>query len=214
LKLEIIDQLITEKIDNSILQLQNANNLFGDATVKLMIWRNATGRYLPDDDKSAILLTIDEATINKVITIPNAGFCEKTINYPSPTSAFKTMSAIKYVLAGLEKREKNLDEIIILDHRGNVSEALSSNVFWKKEHIYFTPPISTGCIEGVMRNWLFLELKRQGYMVEEKLVTPSELLDSSCIFTTNANGICNIRAIDKNKFEIDATVQRIMEKIS
>jgi len=74
LKLEIIDQLTTEKIDTSILQLQNANNLFGDAIVKLMIWRNAKGRYLPDDDKSAILLTIDEAEINKVISIPKAGF--------------------------------------------------------------------------------------------------------------------------------------------
>ena len=124
------------------------------------------------------------------------------------------MSAIKYVIAGIEKNDKKLDEIIILDSRGYVSETLSSNIFWKKNNKYYTSPISTGCVEGIMRNQLIDQLKHKGILVEEKLVAVSELLESDSIFTTNSMGIRHIKTMNQINFEMDTFPENTIEEIS
>jgi len=124
------------------------------------------------------------------------------------------MNALKYVIAGIEKKERGLDEIIILDHQSHISEALSSNIFWKKDDSFYTPPLSTGCISGVMRQWIKKELSYNGFTVEEKLIDKGEFLRSDCIFTTNANGIGHIRSIEEYTFEIDSVSQKLIEHIS
>ena len=174
----------------------------------------ADGLYMPSTDTTERLLTIDVAEFNRVNSISLAGFSEKTINFPSLTSAFKTMSAAKYVLAGLEKRDKKLDEIILTDHKGYVSEALNSNIFWYKDKRYFTPPLDTGCIDGIMRNWIISELTAEGYSFEEKLILPIDLLKADCIFTSNATGIGHILNIGDARFGIDPVVQGMLEKIT
>ncbi len=194
--------------------LQSANHLPGNAKLRLMIWRDSAGLFAPANGNTHHLLTLEEAKFDKKPSKIHAGFSESIVNHPSPYSRFKTMSAIQYVLAGIEKKERGLDEIIITDHRGFVSEVLSSNVFWKKGDVYGTPPITTGCVEGVMRNWLIKALTNAGYKVEEQLITPKQLMDARHIFTSNSMEIRHITAIDSNVFDIDLTVQECLEFIA
>ncbi len=214
LRLEVRDILNLDQIRKNMHALQTQNNLEQDSKLKITIWRNTEGLYTPVDGNTHCLMTIEGNEFNKLAIIQSAGISSNVINFPSPLSEFKTISAIKYVLAGIEKKEKKLDEIIILDHRAYVSETLSSNIFWRKKDVYYTSPLSTGCIEGIMRNWLMESLKQRGFMMEEKLVKTNELIDSDHIFTTNAMGIGHIKNIGENKFEIDLVTQEIIEKIS
>lgn len=214
LNLDVTDLIKPEKIHDEISALAEQNNISGDASVKLMIWRNTDGKYTPDGSNADMMLTIKKHFFEKITINQNGNFSAKTTNYPSMISRFKTLSALKYVIAGIEKKERDLDEIIILDQQGYISEALSSNIFWKKSGSFFTPPLSTGCIEGVMRNRLIKQLSKDGYIVEEKLAKTSELLSANCIFTTNANGIGHIKRIEDHDFKVDPISQSFIESIS
>lgn len=214
LKLDVHGILNIENIQNDIQALQTTNNLIGDAKLKLIVWRNSDGLYTPVDGNAHYLLTIENTVYTKISLIKSAGISEKINNYPSPVSRFKTISAMKYVIAGIEKNDKNLEEIIILDHRGFVSEVLSSNLFWKKNDAYYTSPLSTGCIEGIMRNRIMNEIIQKGFSVEEKLVKTIDLFASDNIFTTNSMGISHIQSIGQYTFEIDPVSQEIIESIS
>ena len=214
LALDVDNKLDFDRVSNDMRILQKENEIAGNAIVRFYLWRNSEGRYTPIGRTASTLLTIEQTSFKKINSIHKAGFSEKTINFPSTTASLKTISALKYVIAGLEMREKNLDEIIILDYKGIVSEALSSNIFWKKGDTYYTPPLSAGCIDGIMRKWLISELKRGGYPFEEKLVDPSELIRAQHIFTTNATGVGHIEVIGDATFEIEPIVQKLIERIS
>ncbi len=214
LNLDVQRILDFDTIQKKIHDIQSANNMLGDAKMRLIIWRDSSGLYTPADNKTHYLLTIESANISKIPLLKTAGISVKIINYPSPVSRFKTLSAMKYVIAGIEKKEKKLDEIIILDYQGHVSETMSSNLFWKTKGRYYTPPLSTGCIEGIMRNWLINELKHHGFFVEEKLVATEELLNSDYIFTTNATGLSHIQKINQKTFGIDMVSQELISSIS
>ncbi len=214
LKFEALDILDFEKIIKGMEILQELNNMKQHAKLKLMMWRNSQGLYSPDRGKPDILMTLSPLEIPGLVIIDKVGISDDIVNFPSPFSRFKTMSAIKYVMAGIEKKEKNLDEIILLDWRGFISEALVSNIFWKKDNTYYTPPLSTGCIDGIMRAWLTEELKSRGYDVLEKLSKTSEFMDAESIFTTNALGIGHIRSIEKMNYIVDEISQEIIETIS
>ena len=121
---------------------------------------------------------------------------------------------MKYVVAGIEKVERGFDEIILLDHNGHVSEALSSNLFWKIDQSFFTPPLSTGCIDGIMRNWLMSELKNKGFEVREELIHARDLLTAESIFTTNAMGIRYIMEFNKASYAVDSISKEMLDAIS
>lgn len=200
-----------KQIPSQVKQLQKANNIGPTAKLRLYLWRNSEGLYTPKTNDTAYLLTIEKMNAKRISILEKVGYSENAINYPSPYSQFKTLNALKYVIAGIEKINKGLDEIILKDYTGSISEALSSNLFWKKGDSYFTAPLTTGCIDGIMRNWLIKELKLRSYKVEEKLINSSELSLSDHIFTTNSLGIGHIQELSGNVFDVDPLVQEIIE---
>ena len=213
LGIEVKQLLRQEKIEESIRLLQQLNNAEHDGIVRLYIWRNGKGKYVPSGGDAGIMLTIEKTALKSMHKVSEAGFSKKVVNYPSEFSRFKTMSALKYVIAGIEKEAEMIDEIIILDHVRHISEALSSNIFWKKDEKFFTPPLTTGCIAGVMRQWMMHALKQNGHSIEEKLVGKTEFLEAESIFTTNAVGIGHIQAIGKRSFKTDQISQQLFEQI-
>lgn len=204
-----LDQLI-----KSCSELININPSLNAGKIRCSIWRKGEGLYTPPGSRINYLLTIHPQNSRKSHDFSEVGFCEKIRNYPSTTSLFKTISALKYVMAGLEKEERSLDDIIINDYNGFVSETLDSNIFMKKDGIYTTPPLATGCIEGVMRGWLIDELKSNQIPIEERLFIPNELLASESVFTTNAMGVRNILSIENATFQVDQRIKKYLDKIS
>ena len=126
---------------------------------------------------------------------------ERIRNQYSVYSSFKTLSSLKYVLAGQEMLRKKADDIIIMDHEGNVSEALYSNVFWRKGNDYFTPSIRTGCIDGTMRKFIMQKLKEELIPVHETQRPIETLLDADQVFLTNSMGIFTVKSIEDRVFD-------------
>jgi len=190
----------------------SSNPPFG--ILRLYLFRAGEGQYGPLSRSAQLLMTFESKPPPIVATAQKAGFSERVVNFPTATSRFKTMSAIQYVLAGIEKTERSLDEIIIRDYRGYISESLSANIFWKKGPVYYTPSTDTGCIEGIMRNWFIDKLRSRPFSVSEVQTDSTELLTSDAIFTVNALGLKHISSIENHHFTIDTIATELIQSIS
>lgn len=190
----------------------SSNPPFG--ILRLYLFRDGDGQYSPLSKSAHLLMTFESKPRPIIATAQKAGFSERVVNFPTITSRFKTISALHYVLAGIEKTERSLDEIIISDYRGNISETLMANIFWKKGTNYYTPPIDTGCIEGIMRNWFIERLRSKSFPISEVQINSTELLTADALFAVNAIGLKHILSIEKHHFSIDTKATELMESIS
>ncbi|BDD04111.1 aminodeoxychorismate lyase [Aureibacter tunicatorum] len=177
-----------EHITNSIEALKNKNNIKGLSRIKIMVWRKEGGLYTPVSDQSNILISISEGKFS-TNPINKVGICETVKNEYSSTSRFKTISALKYTLAGLEKKNKHFDDLIILDQHGHISECLASNIFWVKDNEFYTPDLSTGCIEGVQRRRIIELLKENNIRLNIGKFHLEELENAQLVFNCNVASI-------------------------
>ena len=97
----------------------------------------------------------------------------------------KTTSALPYILAGLYKKQMNLNDVILLNHNDCIAEAQSSNVFLCKDDVLYTPSLDQGCIMGVMRKQILKLSNTLGMTSVEKSITIRELYEADEIFLTN-----------------------------
>lgn len=104
----------------------------------------------------------------------------------SPLSNLKTGNALVYIQALKFAADKGWDDVLILNQYGHICEASSSNLFWVKENKIFTPPLSEGCVMGVMRAVLLRHLPMHDFELEEKPAVINELLQADELFLTNA----------------------------
>ena len=91
-----------------------------------------------------------------------------------------------YRIAMLDGEQHGWDETLLLNPYGRVAEGAITNVFLIKNKIISTPPVTEGCIAGVMRQYLIDELPRRGFTIVEKPITMDQLAKADEVFLTNA----------------------------
>jgi branched-chain amino acid aminotransferase len=79
-------------------------------------------------------------------------------------------------------REQGLDEVVLLNERGEVSECTSANLFAVHGGRVATPPLNSGCLPGVTRAVLLEELQVPGLKVEERVLFPEDLESADEVF--------------------------------
>jgi branched-chain amino acid aminotransferase len=93
----------------------------------------------------------------------------------------------------------------VLNDEKNVVEALQNNIFMKCGNEIVTPPITEGCLNGIMRKQV-LELlkKKEGIVVKEAVISPFDLQKADELFLTNViSGIQPITKYRKKSYSID-----------
>ncbi|UZD23828.1 aminotransferase class IV [Algoriphagus halophytocola] len=165
------------------------------------VFRAGAGKYTPES--STLIQQLIISAHQSGPAVKNKVAIAKTMClYPTVWSACKTLNAMPYVLANKERRERGLDEIILMDYRGFVSEAGSSNIFWRKEDEFFTPALACSCINGVSRRVIFEAFLKKKIILHEGEFTLDELLLADQVFVTNCTGISYLSELDEKKFEI------------
>lgn len=105
----------------------------------------------------------------------------------------KLAQGLNATLARMEAREQGCYEALQISPSGMVSEASSANIFWLKDDVLHTPPLSTGALAGVTRRRL---LERGPYPARESEITPAELAQADAVFLTNATmGIAAVESV-------------------
>ena len=112
-------------------------------------------------------------------------------------NAKATGTYINSILAKTEAIKNGYDEAIMLNSNGELAEGSGENVFLVRDGVVYTPPISTGCLDGITRNSVITLLRDDGVTVEERLMHRSDLYYSEEMFLTGtAAEVTPIREVD------------------
>jgi branched-chain amino acid aminotransferase len=181
-----------------------------DARIRLVVSRHGNGFYLPNNNDVRFYVEY-WALIPTKIRIDKIDVFEEQHKSCTSLSNLKSGNALIYVLASQYAAANNLDDVLIINQYGRIAEATSSNVFWIKNGIIFTPPLTEGPVAGIIREVVIKKATAQGLIVQEKLLTVDELLTADECFLTNAlNGITLVNQFRSKKFEheLGAILQR------
>jgi branched-chain amino acid aminotransferase len=159
----------------------------GMIRARLTVFRGGEGLYNASDSKADYCVQVG--------VVADMGWREEGLCldvFPDGRKSCDVFSAIKsnnYLLstqAGMFAGEQGLDDCVLLNSHGRVAETSVANIWWAKEGRIFTPPLSEGCVAGVMRRWLLEALPAAGYSVGEEPIGPNELTRVDEIFISNA----------------------------
>ncbi len=182
-------------------QLINGNAIEGPARLKLIAWRQQGGLYAPTSAGMHFLLTAVPHMPKAYPPNMACGVAQTVQLHASAVSAYKTISAMPYLLAGKEMNNRQLHEIVLTDYRGYVAEALYTNIFWQAHNgQLYTPALSCGCIAGIMRSVIIDHVAANGGQVHEVEAPLSELFAAQTVITCNATGVRYLPAIDGHQF--------------
>jgi len=76
---------------------------------------------------------------------------------------------------------------MLLNERSEVSECTSANIFAVKNGKVLTPPLSSGCLEGVTRGILMEIAPEAGVSVAAQSLHPEDLYSADEVFISSTN---------------------------
>jgi branched-chain amino acid aminotransferase len=105
----------------------------------------------------------------------------------APLSGVKSISWLNNVWAVAEAAKEGFDEVVLLNERSEVSECTSANIFAVKNGKVLTPPLSSGCLEGVTRGILMEIAPEAGVSVAAQSLHPEDLYSADEVFISSTN---------------------------
>ena len=134
----------------------------------------------------------------------------------TPTQAKMGGNYLNSIIATQEAKRNGVDEAILLDHKGNVSEAPGENIFIVREGQLITPSLASSALEGITRDAIIKIAKDLDIEVSEREISRSELGMSDEIFLTGtAAEITPITVMDGKKIgngKVGAITNKMMEE--
>jgi len=113
----------------------------------------------------------------------------------------KLAHGINSTLAILEADDHEAEEALLLTANGEICEGASSNIFWLKEDVLYTPSLDTGCLRGSTRDAL---IRLSPIPIKTVQVGISTLEDAEAVWITNGRlGIHPIVAIEPAGYRYD-----------
>lgn len=114
------------------------------------------------------------------------------------THEIKSLNYLNSILGKIEANIAGADEAICLNRAGFVCEGVGENIFMVKEGKIFTPPVSSGALDGITRTVIMRLAEKLGYTVIERNITPNELFNAEEVFFTGtAAEVTPIRKINE-----------------
>ena len=151
------------KIKEKILEINSQSRLRCRLTLRLDGTINLTTAPLSPNSKSWVL-----------------GLSDSILNSSDPWLLHKSSNRVLYD-AERENLPDGIDEFIYLNERNEVCEGTITNIFVKIAGHWLTPPLSSGCLPGVLRR-----KKIEDASCKVKIVTLSELQGAEKITVGNA----------------------------
>lgn len=109
------------------------------------------------------------------------------VNTSSPLVGIKSLNYLERVLSWEEAQQRQFDEAVMLNERGEIVSATMANIFWVKEGTIHTPTVSTGAYAGVTRE-VVIEIAAKHFIpVVEGAYELSDLSEADEVFLTSAS---------------------------
>lgn len=217
MRMDIPDSFTPEFLEQSIKELVVTNKLdAGHARVRFTVWRDSEGFYTPQNNTVAYAITTSRLESGYALNYINDVELFKDY-YVQPSLLANIKGANKHlnILAGIYGAENDYDDMLLINDQKMVVETIAGNLFIRNGHVIKTPPITDGCLNGIMRGKVLERLKKMAnYTVVEESVTTFELQRADELFTTNViSGIQSIKRFRKKTFE-HTTALEILELLA
>lgn len=100
---------------------------------------------------------------------------------PDALANLKSCNALIYAIAAQQAKQQKCNDALICNTHSNIIESTIANIFWIKNSDIYTPPLSEGCVAGVMRRHILNRCT-----VKETPLTVELLQSADEVFLTNA----------------------------
>ena len=215
LKFELPKLFIPDNLQQQILQLIKKNKQ-SSAGIRLSILRGNGGLY--DAVNHNPIYIIQSWPIGDA----NAGLNENGLQlciYPDAKKMTDNFCNLKhnnylaYFMGALFAKQQQCNDAVILNNHDRICDSTIANIFMIKNGSIFTPPLTEGCVAGIMRKFIIQQLGEHGYAVTETPLTKEDLLNADEVFLSNS--IYNIRwvAAIENKTYTNITTRKIFESL-
>jgi branched-chain amino acid aminotransferase len=204
-RMEIPMNFTMEFLEDQILSLAKANDCSDSARVRVTVFRNEGGNYLPVHRSVSYLINCSSLE-NKLYSIDlkpyEVDLYKDFYIAKQLLSTLKTTNKILNVTASIYANENGLDNCLLLNESKNVAEALQGNIFMVLNGKLITPALSEGCLNGVLRKQILnLASKIENLKVEEGEISPFDLQKADELFISNViKGIQPITKYRKKEF--------------
>ncbi|HNY42940.1 MAG TPA: aminotransferase class IV [Bryobacteraceae bacterium] len=175
-----------EELEESLLRLVEANQAW-NSTLRVTICRNRGTMWagpVPATEIDLFAFTAERSDWGRAVrlgVVPNARYAA------SRFAGTKVMSWAMNLIWYEEAHAAGLDEVILLNERGEVSELTSANLFAEFGSQMRTPPLkSSGCLPGITRELLLEQIRVEGVEVVESVLTLDDLAAADGLFISSS----------------------------
>ncbi|QCJ41399.1 branched-chain-amino-acid transaminase [Bacillus sp. S3] len=96
----------------------------------------------------------------------------------------KSLNYLNNILVKLEANQVGVQEALMMNDQGYVTEGSADNIFIVKNGILYTPPVYLGALEGITRNAILDVARAKGYDVRESPFTRHDVYVADEVFLT------------------------------
>ena len=207
-RMEIPMNFTMEYLEDQMLSLVKNNGCSDSSRVRITVFRNDGGYYLPVTNEVSYLIHSSKAE-NKLYSFEKSIYEVDLFKDFYVTkqllSSIKTTNRMLNITASIYAHENSLDNCLLLNDSKNVVEAIQGNIFMVIGKKLITPPVAEGCLNGVMRKQVLTLAKQIGGLeVVEEIISPFDLQKADELFVTNViKGIQPITKYRKKEFKND-----------
>ncbi|RTY72895.1 aminotransferase class IV [Flavobacterium bomense] len=217
-RMEIPMNFTMEYLEEQILSLVKKTGLSLSSRARITVYRNDGGYYLPQNNTVSFLIH-SIALENTLYSIEKKEYevdlYKDFYITKQLLSSIKTTNKIINITGSIFANENGLDNCLVLNDSKNVVEALQGNIFMLMGDKLITPPVSEGCLNGVMRKQILsLAKKIETLEVVEEVISPFDLQKADELFITNViKGIQPVTRYRKKIFTTHVSTQ-LLEKLN
>jgi branched-chain amino acid aminotransferase len=215
-----------------MLELCERNGHLQHARVRMVLFRGNGGLFdKPDNFPNYIIQTWALPVMEGGTTYPDNQGNQWVIGiFPDARKSCDLYANLKSnnyqasVQAAIYARRHQLNDCLILNSYGRIAESSIANLFYCKNGRIFTPPLSEGCVAGVMRRFILEEAEKAGLDLVEQVTTAEDLESADEVFLTNiiqgirrVSGFRNVSGGDQsdvnyNNWQISTHCQELIQK--
>lgn len=164
-------------ISSAIVRRVVEANGFELSRVRVMVWKEK--RVLHQ-----LVMALKHQPAKK--DVYKACFVKTNRKANSRLSSIKSLDYGLFAQAYAQACAQGFDEALLLNEKGDVFEASRANVFVMYQGVLFTPPLSSGCLDGIIRRRVMAKARRMGIPVCERTLSPSFVSSAADVFLTNS----------------------------
>jgi branched-chain amino acid aminotransferase len=190
------------QVRRHLTELLNANQVV-EGTARIYMIYNRVGFWQGDESLPQVDLILFTAGLPPHPEQARLNIAEHGRHAASPLASVKVTSWLNNVWHLAEAQSQGWNEVILLNERGEVAECTTANIFCVKNGKVGTPPLSSGCLEGVTRSFLLEIAPRNGVSLVEQTLMPEDLYAADEVFITSTNrSLLGISEIAGHKYSV------------